>query len=171
MGGEGSFEDYVRGRWASWFRIALLLTGDHHLAEDLVQEALLRVAGRWRQVTAAGDPDAYIRRVLYREHVSWWRRRRRGVAEAPAVEADRAGFDPSDTVADAVALRGALAKLAPGQRAVLVLRYYEDLSEAQTAELLGIRVGSVKSQARDGLARLRALAPELAEIINVGIAP
>ena len=171
MDAERSFEDYVRGRWASWFRVALLLTGDHHLAEDLVQQALLRMAGRWRQVASAGDPDAYIKRILYREHVSWWRRRRRGVPEVPAAEADRTTPDPSENVADAVTLRGALARLAPGQRAVLVLRYYEDLTEAQTADVLGIRIGSVKSQARDGLARLRALAPELTEIIDVGIAP
>ncbi|MBX6723833.1 MAG: hypothetical protein IRY92_11470 [Dactylosporangium sp.] len=74
---EGSFEAYVQGRIAALSRTAYLLTGDHHLAQDLVQQTLMRVAGRWRRVIAGGDPDAYVRRVLYTQHVSWWRRHRR----------------------------------------------------------------------------------------------
>jgi RNA polymerase sigma factor (sigma-70 family) len=130
---------------------------------------LLRLAGRWRQVTAAGDPDAYVRRILYHEHVSWWRRRRRQVIEVRADEPTPAAPDPSDDVVTAVAVRRALAMLAPRQRAVLVLRYYEDLTEAQAAQVLGVRVGTVKSQARDALARLRALAPHLAGTMDVEV--
>jgi len=164
-----SFEAYVHARNIALSRVAYLLTGDHHLAEDLVQQALLRVAGRWQRIVAGGDPDAYVRRVLYHEHVSWWRRMRRAGEVRSAVGRAEAGEqpervvpDPSTDVATGLAVRQALARLAPRQRAVLVLRYFEDLSEAQTAEILGIGVGTVKSQARDGLARLRRIAPELA---------
>ena len=156
-----SFEAYVNARIAALSRIAYLLTGDHHLAEDLVQQTLLRVVGRWRQVVAAGDPDAYVRRVLYHQHISWWRRGRAGKEvsgepTAPAVP------DHGDAVVATVAVRGALARLGPRQRAVLVLRYFEDRTESQTAEILGISVGTVKSHARDALARLRHLAPSSA---------
>jgi RNA polymerase sigma-70 factor (sigma-E family) len=148
-----SFSAYVRARTAALSRIAFLLTGDHHLAEDLVQQTLLRVVGQWGRIVAAGDPDPYVRRALYHQHVSWWRRRRHAVDPPPLTPAP----DPSEAVVTAVALQRALAQLAPRQRAVLVLRYFEDLSEAQTAAVLGISVGTVKSQARDGLARLRGL--------------
>lgn len=165
MDAEESFNAYVRARGPGLFRVAFLLTGDHHRAEDLVQQALLRLVGRWPRVAAAGDPDVYVRRVLYHEHVSWWRRRR--VAEVPEV-AEIPGADRSDDIVVAVAVRRALARLGARQRAVLVLRYFEDLSEARTAEILGMRVGTVKSQARDGLARLRELAPELSDRIGSG---
>jgi RNA polymerase sigma-70 factor (sigma-E family) len=156
-----SFEGYVRARTAALSRIAYLLTADQHLAEDLVQQTFLRVVPRWARVVAAGDPDAYVRRVLYHQHISQWRRtgRRR---DLPVDRAESPAPDHSDDVAAAVSVQRALARLAPRQRAVLVLRYFEDLSEADTAAVLGIRVGTVKSQAREGLARLRALAPELA---------
>ncbi|BCJ52766.1 RNA polymerase subunit sigma-24 [Actinoplanes sp. NBRC 14428] len=164
--GQLSFEQYVRDRTVSLSRIAYLLTGDHHLAEDLVQQTLLKMAGRWRHVVASGDPDPYVRKALYHEHVSWWRRaRRRAEVAAPAV--DRSMPDSTDPVAVAVAVQQALVRLAPRQRAALVLRYFEDLSETQTAEVLGCRVGTVKSQVRDGLARLRVLAPELADLLEV----
>jgi RNA polymerase sigma-70 factor (sigma-E family) len=153
----------VRGRAAALTRVAFLLTGDQHLAEDLVQQALLQVAGVWRRVAADGDPDPYVRRVLYHLHVSWWRRRSRRVVEVAVPPPDPIALDPTDRVVAALAVRQALARLAPRQRAVLVLRYYEDLTESQTAEALGVRVGTVKSQVRDALARLRELAPELAE--------
>jgi RNA polymerase sigma factor (sigma-70 family) len=104
-----------------------------------------------------------VRRALYHQHVSSWRRSRRRpqlVHEA----ADRPVPDPSATVADGLTLRRALARLAPGQRAVLVLRFYEDRTEEEIADLLGCRVGTVKSQTRDALARLRRFAPELVEL-------
>jgi RNA polymerase sigma-70 factor (sigma-E family) len=160
-----SFEAYVHARNAALSRIAYLLTGDHHLAEDLVQQTLLRVVGRWKKVVSAGDPDAYVRRVLYHQHIDWWRRRR-GSTEVAAAALVAAAPDPSDAVVATVVLRRALAQLAPRQRAVLVLRYFEDLSEAQTADVLGIAVGTVKSQARDGLARLRLLVGELSERVD-----
>ncbi len=164
-GAQQSFEELVRARTAGLSRVAYLLTGDHHLAEDLVQQALLRVAGRWPALVARGDPYAYVRRVMYNQHVSWWRRREPTAARQAAPQP--AAPDPGDAVVAAVAVRQALARLGPRQRAVLILRYFEDLTEARTAEILGISVGTVKSQARDGLARLRALAPELSALAEV----
>lgn len=161
-----SFEAYVQSRTAVLSRIAFLLTGDHHLAEDLVQQTFLRVAGRWRRVVAEGDPDPYVRKVLYHQHVSWWRRSRR-TTETALGTTDQPVPDTADQVALTIAVQQALARLGPRQRAALVLRYFEDFTEAQTAEILGCRVGTVKSQVRDGLARLRVLAPELAELMEV----
>ncbi|TDC39411.1 SigE family RNA polymerase sigma factor [Micromonospora sp. 15K316] len=162
-----SFEAYVRARGPGLSRQAYLLTGNHHLAEDLVQQTLLRVAGRWRRVVAGGDPDPYVRRVLYHQHVSWWRRRARQVPEAPLEGTDRPVPDEADSIAVTLAVQAALARLAPRQRAAIVLRYFADLSEAQIAATLGCRAGTVKSQLRDGLARLKVLAPELAELLEV----
>jgi RNA polymerase sigma-70 factor (sigma-E family) len=156
---EETFEEYVRARTPSLSRVAYLLTGDHHLAEDLVQHALLRVVGRWSTLVARGDPDPYVRRILYHQHISWWRQSRRVTVAADTP--DVVDVDPTDAVAESLAVRQALRQLPPRQRAVLVLRYFEDLSEAQAAEILGIRIGTVKSQARDGLARLRTLVPGL----------
>ncbi|MEU4567116.1 SigE family RNA polymerase sigma factor [Micromonospora sp. NPDC023956] len=161
-----SFEAYVRARTLGLSRIAYLLTGDHHLAEDLVQQTFLSVAGRWERLAAGGDPDAYVRKVLYHQHVSWWRRARR-ITQVSLTGVDRPLPDRTDQVGVTVAVQQALARLGPRQRAALVLRYFEDLTEAETAEVLGCGVGTVKSQVRDGLARLRTLAPELAELLEV----
>jgi RNA polymerase sigma-70 factor (sigma-E family) len=163
---EESFREYVNARFAALVRAAYLLTGDRHLAEDLVQTTLIRVASRWERLTAVGDPDAYVRRVLYTQHVSAWRRRRAPASSyLPSRDATHPDF--ANQVAVSQAVRHALARLGPRQRAVLVLRYFEDLSETRVAEVLGCSVGTVKSQARDGLARLRELAPELAELDGV----
>ncbi len=155
---EESFHSYVAARRAALLRSAYLLTGDHHAAEDLVQAALFKTALRWRRVAARGDPEPYVRRVLYNEHVSAWRRRRR-ITEVPVSPPERAGV--SDGTDDRVVLREALSRLTPKQRAVLVLRYFEDLTEVQTAAVLGCSPGTVKSQTRHALERLRVLAPDL----------
>ena len=165
MGAEESFREYVGARLAALSRVAYLLTGDRHHAEDLVQTTLIRVAERWERIAAVGDPDAYVRRVMYTQHVSLWRRRR--PAEPYATPPERATPDPAGQVAVSLTVRQALARLGRRQRAVLVLRYFEDLTEVRTAEVLGCSVGTVKSQARDALARLRVIAPELAELVEV----
>lgn len=159
---EASFAAFVRARSHALARAAYLLTGDVHLAEDLVQTALHRAAMRWERLIAHGDPEPYVRRILYTEHVSWWRRRRiQGAYGGAAPERASAGVD-SDL---RLTLRDALRRLTPKQRAVLVLRFYEDLSESQAADVLGCGVGTVKSQTRHALGRLRALAPELEELL------
>ncbi|MEV0716110.1 SigE family RNA polymerase sigma factor [Asanoa sp. NPDC050611] len=168
MAAEDSFRDYVAARLAGLSRAAYLLTGDRHLAEDLVQQALIQVASRWEKISAAGDPDPYVRRVLYHQHVSWWRRRRlvdRPHAEPPdTAVTDRVSDKAVSDKDTELTVRQALRRLTPRQRAVLVLRYFEDLTEVQTAEVLGCSVGTVKSNTRDALARLRATAPELEDL-------
>ncbi|WP_151082516.1 SigE family RNA polymerase sigma factor [Nocardioides cynanchi] len=154
-GGQRGFEEFVAARRGALLRTAYLLTGSHHDAEDLVQTTLLRVVPKWGRISTS--PEAYVRKVLARESVTRWRGRRwreRSTAHLPEPTAT----EPTD---DRMALRDALATLSPRQRAVLVLRYYDDLTEPATAEVLGISVGTVKSHARDGLARLRELAPHL----------
>ncbi|NUT34732.1 MAG: SigE family RNA polymerase sigma factor [Hamadaea sp.] len=163
---EESFRDYVHARVAALGRSAYLLTGDAHLAEDLVQQTLAQVASRWERIVAGGDPDAYVRRVLYHQHISWWRRWRREPVPVEALP-ETAAADPHGPATTAIAVRQALARLAPKQRAVLILRYFEDLTETQTAAILGVSVGTVKSQTRDALARLRTVAPDLADLQEV----
>lgn len=162
---EHSFAQYVQSRLTGLSRVAFLLTGDRYLAEDLVQQALIKVAAQWERITDVGDPDPYVRRALYHQHVSWWRRNRRE-AEPVAELPDWSGRDPIADVATAITMREALTRLAPRQRAVLVLRFYEDLTEAQAATVLGCSVNTVKSQTRDALARMRIVAPELAEALQ-----
>jgi RNA polymerase sigma-70 factor (sigma-E family) len=142
---------FVQRRYAALLRTAYLLTGSHEQAEDLVQSALLAVMSRWRRVE---QPEAYLRRVMVNLLVA--RARRRRVVEVlTAVLPDRPVATDEPAVPDEVwtAVRSLPARM----RAVLVLRYWEDLSEAQVAEVLGCSVGSVKSQASRGLARLREL--------------
>jgi RNA polymerase sigma-70 factor (sigma-E family) len=163
---DDGFRQFLVARLPRLSRVAYLLTGDHHAAEDLLQSALIKVGTRWRRVAAADDPDAYVRKILYHERVSTWRRRARleqPVADPP--DAVGAG-DLADEAVRRVVLQTALAKLTPRQRAVIVLRYFEDISEADTAEILGCAVGTVKSQTSHALRRLRELAPELADLIE-----
>jgi RNA polymerase sigma-70 factor (sigma-E family) len=157
VSGPDSFEEYVAARRAALLRTAYLLTGHREDAEDLVQVALVKVVPKWSRIE--DDPEPYDRTVLVHESVSRWRRRR-----WREVHTDRLPDTPiTGPGADRVALQQALARLAPRQRAVIVLRYYDDLTEAETARLLGVSVGTVKSQARDALARLRELLPDLAD--------
>jgi RNA polymerase sigma-70 factor (sigma-E family) len=153
------FEDFVRYRSAALFRTALLLTGqDRAEAEDLLQGALERAYRRWGRICRAGDPERYVRRILANASTDRWRRlRRRPERELPP---DATGLVESDHAADVVErdfLLRALAGLPPRQRAVLVLRYFCDLPEAEIADALGCSAGTVKSQASRGLARLRAI--------------
>jgi RNA polymerase sigma-70 factor (sigma-E family) len=163
---EQAFTEYVHMRIASWSRVAYLLTGDRHLAEDLVQVTFERVARHWARVSAAGDPDPYVRRIMYRQHVSQWRRRWRGV-ELRAEVPQRADRDATADAELAIVVRRALARLTTRQRAVLVLRFFCDLTEVATADVLHCSVSTVKSTTRESLARLRALAPDLVDLIEM----
>jgi RNA polymerase sigma-70 factor (sigma-E family) len=157
--GRESFETWARSRQQTLVRTAYLLTGDFHRAEDLVQDALVKAAARWDSL-AGGNPDAWMRTVVYRDHVSWWRRHRREVLGPPR-EQSVAPYDETGLV-----LREAIGRLTARQRAVLLLRYVEDLSLTDTAEVLGVTVGSVKKHASVALARLRETAPELEELME-----
>ena len=156
------FADYVAVRRDTWVRAAALLTGDPHAAEDLVQTALVRVWPHWRRISARGDADAYIRKAVMSVFLTSVRRRRwREVVADPQANdlSGRQHVTPaaSDAVDARLHLRHILGSLGPRQRAVLVLRYYLDLSEAETADTLGCSIGTVKSQAAKGIARLRSL--------------
>jgi RNA polymerase sigma-70 factor (sigma-E family) len=156
------FREFVLARRPALSRTALLLTGSHDAAEELVQEALVKAAARWRKLTAEGDPEAYLRRVMVNDRISWWRRRRRE-SIVPNVP-ERASTEASETVDGRLDLAAALATLPARQRAVVVLRFYEDLGVEETAALLRCAPGTVKSQTSDALARLRRLVPRLAEV-------
>ena len=158
---EDAFNDFVLARTPALTRTAYLLTGDHQLAEDLVQTALFKAARAWDRIE--GEPEPYVRRILYTENVSWWRRRRH-VAESSAPR--EVPSPPGTDVALRMSLDQAMAQLTARQRTVLVLRYYEDLTEAETARVLGIGLGTVKSTNRRALARLRTLAPHLGDLIG-----
>jgi RNA polymerase sigma-70 factor (sigma-E family) len=151
-----SFTAFVEARSSSLIRTAYVLTGDQHAAEDLLQNALARTAARWRSVRE--DPEAYVRRAMYNEQVSRWRRPRREYATGTLPDGEHRDGD----VDLRLSLERALFALPPRKRAVLVLRYFEDLSETETASIMGCSVGTVRSQAHRALARLRELAPDLA---------
>lgn len=155
---DGNLEEflaYLQGRSAALRRSAYLLCGDTHQADDLVQETLTTVYSRWRLVSAADNVDAYVHRILVRTFISerrrgWWKVRLFG-GTAPELP------DPGAGVEDREVLRAALSRLAPGQQAVLVLRYLCDLSVADVAERLGCSEGTVKSQTSHALTALRKI--------------
>ena len=164
LGGEQAFDAFVTARATALAHTAYLLTGDHHLAEDLVQTTLFKAAKAWHRIH--GDPEPYVRRIMYHQNISTWRSRRhvREVALGPT-------HDPAARESDAdlrITLRQALATLTPKQRAVVVLRFYDDQTEVQTAATLGISPGTVKSTTRQALARLRTAAPHLEELLTTG---
>lgn len=161
--GREDFESFVAARYAALLRTAYLLTGDHHDAEDLLQTSLVKAVGAWRRIE--GDPEPYVRTILVRQNVSRWRARRWREVTTDEPPETASVSDATEGADDRLALRRALGVLAPRQRAVIVLRYYEDLTEAQTAQVLGIGVGTVKSQTRDALRRLREAEPGLADAL------
>jgi len=158
---EQEFTEWATGIERRLLRSAYLLTGDLHRAEDLVQEALVKVALRWDRLRG-GNPTAYARTIVVRDHISWWRKRGRETPVAETFGAAAVSTDP-DT---AMVVRRALERLTPGQRAVVVLRHFDDLSVEETAALLRIAPGTVKSQNAAALARLRTGAPELLDLIG-----
>jgi len=156
MGGRDrpEFEDFVGARSDALQRFGYLLTGDWALAEDLLQTALARAYQRWSRIRS-DNPEAYVRKIMANTWSSWWRRRWRAEVPTGAVPETPARDQYAD-VDRRELVRAALGKLPPRQRAVLVLRYHEDLTEHQVASLLGITAGTVKSQVARALARLRA---------------
>lgn len=160
-GARTEFEEFVTARSAALFRTAVLLTGNRQDAQDLVQSALERACRHWDRVIAAEQPEAYVRRILVNSLKDRWRIRKR-IVEVPFDDARPAastGQSPYRQVEQVELRRSMIAellRLPTGIRAVLVLRYFEDLSEAEIAQALGCSTGTVKSQAARGLAKLRA---------------
>ena len=166
------FDAFVRARRRSLLRSAYLLTGDEHLAEDLVQSALTRTHRAWSSLRDPANAEAYTRKVMYHIQVSWWRRHRvpESITNDPVEPRPTGGPGESTGSANRMTIHGALRKLSPKQRQVLIYRYFEDQTEAETAQLLGIAIGTVKSQTAKALAKLRTVAPELAELYAARIA-
>jgi RNA polymerase sigma-70 factor (sigma-E family) len=153
---QSGYDEFVAARIAALSRTAYLLTGNHHDAEDLVQTTLFKAARAWHRM--AGDPEPYVRRIMYNENVSRWRRRK--VAEFAT--SDLPEPPTADTDVDTkIELQRALRALTPRQRTMLVLRFFEDLTEQRTAVVMGVSVSTVKSETRRALARLSQRFPEL----------
>ncbi|MFH9348108.1 SigE family RNA polymerase sigma factor [Kitasatospora sp. NPDC017646] len=149
------FEHFAHSRGQRLFRTALLLCGDWHLAEDLTQVTLAKLFAAWPKVRRADNQDAYARGTLVRSYLSHRRLRRSG--ERPALGELPEGTAPGDDPALRVTLLAALAELQPRDRAVLVLRYWEDRSVEETAAELGVSAGAVRAQSLRALGRLRAV--------------
>jgi RNA polymerase sigma-70 factor (sigma-E family) len=152
---ESEFSGYVTERSGAWLRVAFLLTGNRADAEDLLQTALAKTYLSWHRIQDKGALDGYVRRVLVNTQTSWWRKRRLDeyptevLPEQPWEDDGPDRYEIRDTVWKA------LADLPKRQRAVVVLRYYEDLSEAETAAVMGISIGTVKSTSSRALAKMR----------------
>lgn len=166
------FDAFVRARWTSTARLAYALTLDHQQAEDLAQEAFTKLWFRWRKVRDE-HPEAYLRRIVTTTFLTG--RRRRWIGERPTAQPpDLATGSGTGRVDDRLALRQAMARLTPRQRAAVYLRFSEDLSEKTVAELMGCSVGSVKSHTSRGLGALRVsldldLHGQLADLTGKGI--
>jgi RNA polymerase sigma-70 factor (sigma-E family) len=154
------FREFMRGRWPAMVRLAYGLTGDLGHAEDVAQAAFARAYASWSRVARTGDPDAYVRRIVINENNSRFRRRRvtERLVDAVPEPSGRRAADTADALGASDALLKALRRLGPRQRAVIVLRFWMDMSEAETAAALGCSVGTVKSQASRALAALRGSA-------------
>lgn len=149
-----TFEEFVEARLTALLRFAVVLTGERGLAEDVVQEVLLRAHQKWRRIGALDVPEHYVRRMIVNEFLSWRRRWSRIVPQANVPE-PRTVADHADNHAEREALRTELDKLPRRQRAVLVLRYYAGLSDSEIAEALGCTPGTVRGYASRALAALR----------------
>lgn len=152
-GWESGFDAFVAGRGPALLRLAYLLCGDRWLAEDLVQEVLAKAHRRWSRITAAEHPEAYVRRMVVNEHLNW--RRRRATTEIIGDPPELATPDGSAASDLTDAVWAALSTLRRRQRAVIVLRYYEGLSDGEIAAVLDCAVGTVRSSASRAFAAMR----------------
>ena len=158
MDRNGELREFVSARGGALSRAAYLLTGNLSDAEDLVQETYVVMVRQWRRIDPS-NPEPYVRRIMYTRFVDAWRRRH--LVEFPTATPSEIvdQLDESGRTVDRLTLREALLCLTPRQRAVLVLRFFEDMTEVQTAHALGVSTSTVKSQTRVALQRFRDLAP------------
>nr|BFE64711.1 SigE family RNA polymerase sigma factor [Dactylosporangium thailandense] len=163
MGRMTAFDEFVRARGSVLLRFAYVLTGDRGMAEDLVQNALVKVYLRWDGRAAIERPEAYARQIIVNEFVSWWRRRSSREVVGPVP--DQSDGDHAEGVTERARVRRVLSHLPRRQRAVLVLRYYEGLPDREIAALLGCAEGTVRSLAARAFSTLRSH-PELADEIE-----
>ncbi|HEY2700496.1 MAG TPA: SigE family RNA polymerase sigma factor [Pseudonocardiaceae bacterium] len=154
-GRDAEFREFVRNRGTPLHQSAYLLCGDWHLADDVVQDTLIKAFEHWKRVQAADNPEAYVRRILINEVRGRWRRRERSVPVAEFTD-EPSVSDATDDILRRDGLRKALLTLPLRQRATVVLRYLEGLSERETAAALGCSVGTVKSQSSRALANLKS---------------
>ena len=160
-----TFDEYVLTRGPGLLRLAWLLARDEHLAQDVVQEVLAKAAGRWSRIERAGSPDAYVRKMVVNQLLSWRRRRSEVLSERlpdRAMPGTHAG-DPAGPHADREQVLALLATLPRQQRAVLVLRYYEGLDDEAIAEIVGCAPVTVRAHASKAIARLRVAATPVKE--------
>jgi RNA polymerase sigma-70 factor (sigma-E family) len=153
---DAEFTDFVADHGGQLLRTACLVTGDAHLGEDLLQTALAKAYGSWAKVREADHQVAYVRRLMINAHLSWVRRltnTERVLETFP----DVGSGDPQSAPADSDEMRQALLRLSPRVRTAIVLRYFDDLSEADTAELMGCSRSTVNNHVTRGLAALRGL--------------
>lgn len=164
------FEEFAADRLPAVLRFAGVLTGDRALAEDVVQEVLLRASQRWSQLQDLDHPEAYVRKMIVNEYLDWRRRNWRLLFSGAAHEVDnRTSPDHAGQHAERDALLAELDKLPKRQRAVLVLRYYEGLSDAEISDVLGCAPGTVRGYAFRALAKLRVeLGPKALAVIEEG---
>ncbi|GAB3984335.1 SigE family RNA polymerase sigma factor [Plantactinospora veratri] len=162
-----TFEEFVTTRGPSLVRLARLLSGDRHRAEDLVQDVLARAYVRWRRISATGRPDAYVRQMLINANRSWWRLGRNHELPYGASTREETVGSGDSMVVERDRLWQMVLTLPHRQRAVLVLRYYEDLDDAAIAEILNCSLPTVRTHAMRALGKLRDLsAQELANEIG-----
>lgn len=150
------FEQFVEANMASWLGFATAMCSDRYLAEDLVQEVLIRVHARWGRVGSLQTPQAYVRRAVVNEYLSWRRKWARIIPHAEPPAPVQSAPDIADEYSRRSDLAAELARLQPRQRVVLVLRYYVGQSDAEIATTLGCREATVRGYARRGLVALRA---------------
>ncbi|MBA2774568.1 MAG: SigE family RNA polymerase sigma factor [Nocardioidaceae bacterium] len=150
-----AFAEFAAARSGALFRAAYLMVGDHALAEDLLQEALTKTYVAWPRLHDINNAEAYTRKAITTTAISWWRRKSWHNEKPRGDVPERGHAGHGDDIAERDRMWRELQNLAPRQRAAIVLRYYEDLTEAQTAAALGCSVGTVKSQVFDGLKKLR----------------
>jgi len=162
---QSEFEEFATAATPSLLRSAYLLTGDQHLAEDLVQTALARTHRYWRRINDKSHAATYTRKTMYHQQVSYWRRRRfkEQLSDLPP---ERASSDNTADIDLKLSLRKALAQLTARQRAVVVLRYFEDRSVSETAAILRCSEGSIKSHTFRALNKLRDALPSLTDLLN-----